>query len=91
MVPVSNFIGPWIIVPVSAIKLSRLIQTIFQYQNDYYFKYVLLHRNRIILKETLYTLYIILSTTQILLIFQFLYIHKSSNLTESRVSSSDST
>lgn len=91
MVPVSNFIGPWIIVPVSAIKLSRLIQTIFQYQNDYYFKYVLLHWNRIILKETLYTLYIILSTTQILLIFQFLYIHKSSNLTESRVSSSDST
>ena len=91
MVPVSNFIGPWIIVPVSAIKLSRLIQTIFQYQNDYYFKYVLLHWNRIILKETLYPLYIILSTTQILLIFQFLYIHKSSNLTESRVSSSDST
>lgn len=91
MVPVSNFIGPWIIVPVSAIKLSRLIQTIFQYQNDYYFKYVLLHWNRIILKETLYPLYIILSTKQILLIFQFLYIHKSSNLTESRVSSSDST
>lgn len=91
MVPVCNFIGPWMILPVSAIKLSRLIQTIFQYQNDYYFKYVLLHWNRIILEETLYPLYVILSTKRLLLIFQFLYIHKSSNLTESRISSSDST
>lgn len=90
MVPVCNFIGPWMILPVSAIKLSRLIQTIFQFQNDYYFKYVLLHWNRIILEETLYPLYVILSTKR-LLIFQFLYIHKSSNLTESRISSSDST